>query len=186
MSYLTVTLLLPVLCIIIIITSTAASSVSRKCGDTLATPLPYSSFTSSSVYARGYGAGYAKLNRKQGAGGWSPLDTDRYQWLQVDLGSRKQVVDIVTQGRYSSSDWTSKYRLLYSDIQRNWRPYLQDGNIWTFEGNVNSEGVARHELQHTILARYIRFIPVDWNREGRIGVRLELYGCSYCSSLYYT
>ena len=65
-----------------------------------------------------------------GAGGWSPLDTDRYQWLQVDLGSRKQVVSVATQGRYSSSDWTSKYRLLYSDTQKNWRPYLQDGNIW--------------------------------------------------------
>jgi len=58
------------------------------------------------------------------------LDADRYQWLQVDLGSRKQVVAIATQGRYGSSDWTSKYRLLYSDTQKNWRPYLQDGNIW--------------------------------------------------------
>lgn len=58
------------------------------------------------------------------------MDTDRYQWLQVDLGSRKQVVAIATQGRYSSSDWTSKYRLLYSDTQKNWRPYLRDGNIW--------------------------------------------------------
>uniref|UniRef100_A0A3Q3JRT7 Contactin associated protein like 2b n=1 Tax=Monopterus albus TaxID=43700 RepID=A0A3Q3JRT7_MONAL len=150
-----------------------------KCENSLATPLPYSSFTSSSVYAQGCGAGYAKLNRKQGAGGWSPLDTDHYQWLQVDLGSRKQVVAIATQGRYSSSDWVSKYRLLYSDTQKNWRPCLQDGNIWTFEGNVNSEGVVRHELQHVILARYIRFIPLDWSREGRIGVRLELYGCSY-------
>lgn len=37
-----------------------------KCENSLATPLPYSSFTSSSVYAGGYGAGYAKLNRKQG------------------------------------------------------------------------------------------------------------------------
>uniref|UniRef100_A0A3Q1BXR7 Contactin associated protein like 2b n=1 Tax=Amphiprion ocellaris TaxID=80972 RepID=A0A3Q1BXR7_AMPOC len=152
---------------------------SGKCEDSLATPLPYSSFSSSSIYGRGYGAGYAKLNRKQGAGGWSPLDTDRYQWLQVDLGSRKQVVAIVTQGRYNSFDWTSKYRLLYSDTPKNWRPYLQDGNIWTFEGNINSEGIVRHELQHAILARYIRFIPLDWSREGRVGVRLEFYGCSY-------
>uniref|UniRef100_A0A3Q3XHF7 Uncharacterized protein n=1 Tax=Mola mola TaxID=94237 RepID=A0A3Q3XHF7_MOLML len=142
------------------------------------TPLPYSSFTCSSIYARGYGGGYAKLNQKQ-AGGWSPLDTDHYQWLQVDLGSRKQIVAIATQGRYSSADWTRRYRLLYSDTKKNWRPYLQDGNIWTFEGNVNSQGVVRHDFQHAILARYIRFIPVDWNREGRIGVRLELYGCSY-------
>ncbi|KAG7453711.1 contactin-associated protein-like 2 [Solea senegalensis] len=152
---------------------------SGKCEDSLATPLPYSSFSSSSAYAQGHGAGYAKLSRIQGSGGWSPSDTDRHQWLQVDLGSRKQVVAIATQGRYSSSDWTSKYQLLYSDNKKNWRPYLQDGNIWTFEGNMNSESVIRHELQHTILARYIRLVPLDWSREGRIGVRLELYGCSY-------
>ena len=72
---------------------------------------------------------------KLGAGGWSPLETNRNQWLQVDLGSRKQVVAIVTQGRYSSSDWTSKYRLLYSDTQKNWRPYLQDGNIWVSQNS---------------------------------------------------
>ncbi|KAM9323054.1 contactin-associated protein-like 2b [Pholidichthys leucotaenia] len=156
-----------------------SEAATGRCEDSLATPLPYSYFTSSSVYGQGYGAGYAKLNRKQDSGGWSPLDTDHYQWLQVDLGSRKQVVAIATQGRYSSSDWVSKYRLLYSDTQKNWRPYLQDGNIWTFEGNVNSEGVIRHELQHAIQARYIRFIPLAWSQEGRIGVRLELYGCSY-------
>ncbi|KAL6462881.1 hypothetical protein MHYP_G00293030 [Metynnis hypsauchen] len=65
-----------------------------------------------------------------GAGGWSPLDSDHYQWLQVDLGIRKQVTAIATQGRYSSSDWTTRYRLLYSDTGRNWKPYHQDGNIW--------------------------------------------------------
>ncbi|MGH0156391.1 UNVERIFIED_CONTAM: hypothetical protein FKN15_031543 [Acipenser sinensis] len=68
-----------------------------------------------------------------GAGGWSPLDSDHYQWLQVDLGSRKQVTAIATQGRYSSSDWVTQYRLLYSDTGRNWKPYHQDGNIWDYE-----------------------------------------------------
>lgn len=70
-----------------------------------------------------------------GAGGWSPLDSDHYQWLQVDLGSRKQVIAIATQGRYSSSDWTTRYRLLYSDTGRNWKPYHQDGNIWVSHQN---------------------------------------------------
>ena len=70
------------------------------------------------------------ITHSAGAGGWSPLDSDHYQWLQVDLGSRKQVSTIATQGRYSSSDWTTRYRLLYSDTGRNWKPYHQDGNIW--------------------------------------------------------
>lgn len=48
----------------------------------------------------------------------------------MDLGTRKQVSAVATQGRYSSSDWTTRYRLLYSDTGRNWKPYHQDGNIW--------------------------------------------------------
>uniref|UniRef100_A0A8C5CP98 Contactin-associated protein-like 2 n=1 Tax=Gadus morhua TaxID=8049 RepID=A0A8C5CP98_GADMO len=160
-----------------------ASTASRKCEDSLATPLPYSSFTGSSVYATGYGAGYAKLNRRGGSGGWSPVDADRYQWLQVDLGSRKKVVAVATQGRYSSADWTRRYRLLYSDTGKNWRPFLQDGNIWTFEGNSDSEGVTRHELLRSIVARYVRFVPLQWSKEGRMGLRVEVYGCSYWSDV---
>ncbi|TWW71089.1 Contactin-associated protein-like 2 [Takifugu flavidus] len=131
----------------------------EKCDEGLASSLPHTDFTSSSVFSNGYAPGYAKLNRRGEvvsltfflfpcsgpnppifpfaspnicacAGGWSPLDSDHYQWLQVDLGSRKQVVAIATQGRYSSSDWTTRYRLLYSDTGRNWKPYHQDGNIW--------------------------------------------------------
>lgn len=52
----------------------------------------------------------------------------------MDLGSRKHVVAVATQGRYGSSDWTSKYQILYSDSQKNWRPYLQDGNAWVRQG----------------------------------------------------
>ena len=61
-----------------------------------------------------------------------------------------------------------------------WYPACVSIYNQTFEGNMNSDGVVRHELQHAILARYIRLIPWDWNSEGRIGLRLELYGCSYC------
>ncbi|KAK7944742.1 hypothetical protein WMY93_000470 [Mugilogobius chulae] len=147
-SAITMLLILAFLCAL-----ESSAAASRRCEDSLATPLPYSFFSSSSVFGRDYGAGYGKLQRNQGAGGWVPLDSDRSPWLQVDLGGRRE---------------------------RNWRPYLQDGNIWTFEGNVNSEGVVRHELQHAVIARFLRLVPVSWSRDGRIGVRLELYGCAYC------
>ncbi|XP_008436883.2 contactin-associated protein-like 2 [Poecilia reticulata] len=113
-----------------------ALPTTQKCDEALASPLPHTAFTSSSVFSSGYAPGYAKLNRRGGAGGWSPLDSDHYQWLQVDLGSRRQVSAIATQGRYSSSDWTTQYRLLYSDTGRNWKPYHQDGNIWSFQADV--------------------------------------------------
>ncbi|KAK3540846.1 hypothetical protein QTP86_002353 [Hemibagrus guttatus] len=151
----------------------------EKCDEALATPLSHSAFSSSSVFTTGYTPEFAKLNRRGGAGGWSPLDTDHYPWLQVDLGSRKQVTAVATQGRYSSSDWTTRYRLLYSDTGRNWKPYHQDGNIWAFTGNSNTESVVRYDLQHVIVARFLRFIPLEWSEEGRIGLRIEIYGCMY-------
>ncbi|XP_061821492.1 contactin-associated protein-like 2a isoform X2 [Nerophis lumbriciformis] len=154
-----------------------------KCDDALALSLPHTAFTSSSVFSNGYAPGYAKLNRRGGAGGWSPLDSDHYQWLQVDLGSRKQVSAIATQGRYSSSDWTTRYRLLYSDSGRNWKPYHQDGNIWAFSGNSNSESSIRHELQHGVVTRFLRLVPLEWSKEGRIGLRIEVYGCMYWADM---
>ncbi|XP_061095583.1 contactin-associated protein-like 2a [Conger conger] len=157
----------------------AALPASPKCDEALATPLSQNAFTSSSVFSSSYAPVYAKLNKRGGAGGWTPLDSDNYPWLQVDLGSRKQIAAIATQGRYSSSDWTTRYRLLYSDTGRNWKPYHQDGNIWAFPGNSNTESVVRHDLQHSIVARYLRIIPLDWSGEGRIGLRIEIYGCPY-------
>ncbi|XP_077125246.1 contactin-associated protein-like 2 [Ranitomeya variabilis] len=156
-----------------------ATSDSQKCDEPLVAGLQPQSFKSSSVMSGIYAPVYAKLNRREGDGGWSPLDSDHYQWLQVDFGSRKQIRAIATQGRYSSSDWVSQYRLLYSDTARNWKPYHQDGNIWAFPGNMNSDTVVRHELQHPIVARYVRIVPLDWSGEGQIGLRVELYGCPY-------
>uniref|UniRef100_A0A8C7L230 Contactin associated protein 2 n=1 Tax=Oncorhynchus kisutch TaxID=8019 RepID=A0A8C7L230_ONCKI len=156
----------------------------QKCEEALSSPLPHTAFTASSVFTSGYAPGYAKLNRRGGAGGWSPQDSDSYPWLQVDLGNRRQVVAVATQGRYSSSDWTTRYRLLYSDTGRNWKPYHQDGNIWAFSGNSNTESVVRHDLAKGIMGRFLRFVPLDWSGEGRIGLRIEVYGCSYCLKTY--
>ncbi|XP_012517535.1 PREDICTED: contactin-associated protein-like 2 [Propithecus coquereli] len=151
----------------------------EKCDEPLVSGLSHVAFSSSSSMSGSYSPGYAKINKRGGAGGWSPSDSDHYQWLQVDFGNRKQISAIATQGRYSSSDWVTQYRMLYSDTGRNWKPYHQDGNIWAFPGNINSDSVVRHDLQHPIIARYVRIVPLDWNGEGRIGLRIEVYGCSY-------
>uniref|UniRef100_A0A3B3UN47 Contactin-associated protein-like 4 n=1 Tax=Poecilia latipinna TaxID=48699 RepID=A0A3B3UN47_9TELE len=34
-----------------------------------------------------------------------------------------------------------------------------------------------------VIARYLRLIPLDWNPTGRIGLRLEIYGCRYTSEV---
>ncbi|KAG8513175.1 Contactin-associated protein-like 5 [Galemys pyrenaicus] len=49
----------------------------------------------------------------------------------------------------------------------------------TFAGNVNSDSVMHHKLPHSVRARFIRFVPLEWNPSGKIGMRVEVYGCSY-------
>lgn len=52
--------------------------------------------------------------------------------------------------------------------------------LQAFTGNSNTESVVRYDLQHVIVTRFLRFIPLDWSEEGRIGLRIEIYGCMYC------
>uniref|UniRef100_A0A3Q3N8A4 Contactin associated protein family member 5 n=1 Tax=Mastacembelus armatus TaxID=205130 RepID=A0A3Q3N8A4_9TELE len=113
------------------------------------------------------------------AGGWSPLVTDQEPWLQVDLREQMEVTAVATQGRYDSWDWVSSYLLLYSDTGRVWKQYRhEDGS---FAGNVNSEAVVQNKLSHPVRTRFLRFVPLDWNPSGWMGLRVEVYGCSYKS-----
>uniref|UniRef100_A0A667WN70 Contactin associated protein like 3 n=1 Tax=Myripristis murdjan TaxID=586833 RepID=A0A667WN70_9TELE len=118
-----------------------------------------------------------------GAGGWSPLSSDSFQWLEVDLGGRTKITAVATQGRYGSSDWLTAYLLMFSDTGHNWKQYRQEDSIGAFPGNSNADSVVQHTLQQPVVARYLRLIPLDWNPNGRIGLRLETYGCPYISDV---
>uniref|UniRef100_A0A3B3VDH0 Contactin-associated protein-like 4 n=1 Tax=Poecilia latipinna TaxID=48699 RepID=A0A3B3VDH0_9TELE len=113
-----------------------------------------------------------------GAGGWSPLSSDRYQWLEVDLGERTKITAVATQGRYGSSDWLTSYQLMFSDTGHNWKQYRQEDSIGSFPGNSNADSVVQYKLQQPAVARFLRLIPLDWNPAGRIGLRLEAYRSS--------
>uniref|UniRef100_A0A3Q3WVP5 Uncharacterized protein n=1 Tax=Mola mola TaxID=94237 RepID=A0A3Q3WVP5_MOLML len=117
------------------------------------------------------------------AGGWSPLTSDRYQWLEVDLGERTKITAVATQGRYGSSDWLTSYLLMFSDTGHNWKQYRQEDSIGSFPGNSNADSVVQYKLQQPAIARFLRLLPLDWNPNGRIGLRLETYGCPYISDV---
>ncbi|TKS79391.1 Contactin-associated protein-like 4 [Collichthys lucidus] len=122
-------------------------------------------------------------NLHTGAGGWSPLTSDRYQWLEVSLGERTKITAVATQGRYGSSDWLTSYLLMFSDTGHNWKQYRQEDSIGSFPGNSNADSVVQYKLQQPAIARFLRLIPLAWNPSGRIGLRLETYGCPYTSDV---
>ncbi|XP_013913790.1 PREDICTED: contactin-associated protein-like 5 [Thamnophis sirtalis] len=102
-----------------------------NCEEPLILSLPASAFDSSSKLSNNHIPSFAKLIRRDGAGGWSPLDSSKEQWLQVDLGDRVEITGVATQGRYGSSDWTTSYSLMFSDTGRNWKQYRQEDIIWS-------------------------------------------------------
>uniref|UniRef100_A0A8D0D7J1 Contactin associated protein like 3 n=1 Tax=Sander lucioperca TaxID=283035 RepID=A0A8D0D7J1_SANLU len=157
--------------------------LTEVCDSALVSNLPPSSFRSSSQLSSSHAPGFAKLNRRDGAGGWSPHTSDRYQWLEVDLAQRTTITAVATQGRYGSSDWLSSYLLMFSDTGHNWKQYRQEDSIGSFPGNSNADSVVQYKLQQPAIARFLRLIPLDWNPSGRIGLRLETYGCPYTSDV---
>uniref|UniRef100_A0ABM5FST3 Contactin-associated protein-like 4 isoform X2 n=1 Tax=Pogona vitticeps TaxID=103695 RepID=A0ABM5FST3_9SAUR len=154
-----------------------------NCDDQLVSALPQSSFSSSSELSSSHSPGFARLNRRDGAGGWTPLISNKYQWLQIDFGERTEITAVATQGGYGSSDWVTSYLLMFSDSGRNWKQYHQEESIWAFSGNTNADSVVYYKLQHSIKARFLRFVPLNWNNNGRIGMRIEAYGCAYKSEV---
>ncbi|XP_061540117.1 contactin-associated protein-like 4 [Phycodurus eques] len=153
------------------------------CDSPLVSNLPHSSFRSSSQLSGSHGPVYAKVNRREGAGGWSPLISDEYQWLEVDLGRRTRITTVATQGRYGSSDWLTAYLLMFSDTGHNWRQHRQEDSFGALPGNSNADTVAQYKLEQMVVTRFLRLIPLAWNPNGRIGLRLEIYGCHYASDV---
>ncbi|XP_063741599.1 contactin-associated protein-like 4 isoform X1 [Eleginops maclovinus] len=167
----------------LLLCSSSRTTGAEVCDSSLVSNLPPSSFRSSSQLSSSHAPGFAKLNRRDGAGGWSPLTSDRYQWLEVDLGERTKITAVATQGRYGSSDWLTSYLLMFSDTGHNWKQYRQEDSIGSFPGNSNADSVVQYKLQQPTVARFLRLIPLDWNPSGRIGLRLETYGCPYTSGV---
>uniref|UniRef100_A0A8C8K2J6 Contactin associated protein like 3 n=1 Tax=Oncorhynchus tshawytscha TaxID=74940 RepID=A0A8C8K2J6_ONCTS len=60
---------------------------------------------------------------------------------------------------------------------------LQEDRIIAFTGNSNADSVVQFKLQQPVFARFLRLLPLDWNPNGRIGLRLEAYGCPYKSDV---
>uniref|UniRef100_A0A8W4F9H5 Contactin associated protein family member 5 n=1 Tax=Sus scrofa TaxID=9823 RepID=A0A8W4F9H5_PIG len=157
------------------------TAANYNCDDPLASLLSPMAFSSSSDLTGAHSP--AQLNRRAGTGGWSPADSNAQQWLQMDLGNRVEITAVATQGRHGSSDWVTSYSLMFSDTGRNWKQYKQEDSIWTFAGNMNADSVMHHKLLHSVRARFIRFVPLEWNPSGKIGMRVEVYGCSYKSDV---
>ena len=76
---------------------------------------------SSSWNSKTHGTSMISLNNAQNpdaanflAGAWRPGDDDQDPWVQVDLDDIVYVSGIVTQGRITTCDWVSQFKVKYT------------------------------------------------------------------------
>ena len=136
-------------------------------------------FTSSSV-RKNHHAKDARLNNKPSLptqwGAWCAQENDKTPWLQVDLKTVREISGVSTQGHpYIYLDaWTTQYKVNYSSNGIRWTRY---GNGKVLPGNIDINSIVTTQLRPTIFARYIKVMPVDWNRSSVPCFRIEIYEC---------
>ncbi|CAH3029915.1 unnamed protein product, partial [Porites evermanni] len=121
---------------------------------------------------------FGRLYNKTGSGAWVVRISDLSQWIQADVGrQRTRITRIATQGRYNYPQWVTKYNLQVSNDGENFQYYKEQDQTTNkvFTGNTDSNTVVSHNLNPSIMTRFIRFRPLAWRN--RISMRVELYGC---------
>lgn len=106
--------------------------------------------------------------------GW--VGNDSGSWLQIDLGEKRDVYAVATQGYRSTSYYISTFKLSYS-TDGNTFVYAQSKGSETFQGSVNYDMIQKHVLDTPVTARFLRFNPITWHSGGHPGLRVEVYGC---------
>ncbi|XP_048469115.1 discoidin, CUB and LCCL domain-containing protein 1 isoform X1 [Rhincodon typus] len=110
---------------------------------------------------------------------WAADSLTEDQWLQIDLGERKNVTGIVTKGSMTNgyNFYVKTYKVSYSRDGKTWRTYKtrnsKEGKI--FEGNMNDPQSVRNNFIPSFVGRYVRITPQTWYQ--RIAMKVELLGC---------
>ncbi|KAK7483904.1 hypothetical protein BaRGS_00024788, partial [Batillaria attramentaria] len=124
--------------------------------------IPKDQLTSSSSYDYTTEADRGRLDNKASGklqGAWVARSRDVDQWIQVDMKRLELVTGVVTQGHPSGPYWVTTFTVSTSTDGVSFTPYMERG-----------------QTQPTVLARYVRILPVSWH--GAIALRFDVLACT--------
>ncbi|KAM9532073.1 discoidin, CUB and LCCL domain-containing protein 1-like [Guaruba guarouba] len=109
---------------------------------------------------------------------WAAEPGSDAAWLELDLGTRRNITGIITKGSSEQHDYYVKsYCVSSSRDGKNWRPYRgssgQEDKV--FEGNTDSHGEVSNAFIPPIVGRYVRVTPQSWHQ--RMAMKVALLGC---------
>ncbi|KAK7810161.1 hypothetical protein U0070_026784 [Myodes glareolus] len=145
--------------------------------------IPDSQITASSSYktwnlrAFGWYPHLGRLDMQGKINAWTAQSNSDKEWLQVDLGTQRQVTGIITQGArdFGHIQYVASYKVAHSNDGVQWTIYEEHGTSKVFHGNSDNNSHKKNIFETPFMARYVRVLPVSWHN--RITLRLELLGC---------
>uniref|UniRef100_UPI00398E5086 discoidin, CUB and LCCL domain-containing protein 1 n=1 Tax=Pristiophorus japonicus TaxID=55135 RepID=UPI00398E5086 len=121
----------------------------------------------------------AQVSNKGYPWAWAASVLSEEEWLQIDLGERKNITGIVTKGSTNNdyNFYVKTYKISYSKDGNIWRTYKRKHSKEdkVFEGNVNYQQLARNNFIPSFVGRYIRISPQQWHH--RIALKVKVIGC---------
>ncbi|XP_064408169.1 discoidin, CUB and LCCL domain-containing protein 1 isoform X2 [Latimeria chalumnae] len=110
---------------------------------------------------------------------WAPEHSTEEEWLEIDLSVKKNITGIITKGtgKGQYNFYVKSYRIEFSKDGKSWRDYKtrSSGARKIFDGNTDNYQQVRNNFIPPIVGRYVRLVPLSWNR--RIAMKVELLGC---------
>ncbi|GFS09737.1 macrophage mannose receptor 1 [Elysia marginata] len=108
--------------------------------------------------------------------GWSPRQNTKADssYIQVDLGSIKQVTAVATQGSMSAQAWVRSFYLAFSLDGKVFRRRGEKQSM-LYQGNLDSVSVVKNELQSPVNARFVQLWPHEFHSS--IALRWEVFTC---------
>ncbi|XP_046839049.1 uncharacterized protein LOC124433295 [Xenia sp. Carnegie-2017] len=112
-------------------------------------------------------------------GAWCADENDPSPYLQIDLDRKRNISMVATQG-FTRGMFVKKYKLNYSTDAITWLAAHAKPDSVEFDGNKDNGTVKNQKLRQVVTARYVRFLPKDWNLYSVPSypcMRVEIYVC---------
>ncbi|XP_026558258.1 discoidin, CUB and LCCL domain-containing protein 1-like isoform X1 [Pseudonaja textilis] len=109
---------------------------------------------------------------------WAADHSSANEWLEIDLGKKRNITGIVTKGSsHKYNYYVKSYQVQFSRDGKNWKTYKSGGTKEEkiFEGNSDNYQEVSNAFIPPILARYLRVVPQSWNQ--RAALKVEVLGC---------
>ncbi|XP_029143188.1 discoidin, CUB and LCCL domain-containing protein 1-like [Protobothrops mucrosquamatus] len=109
---------------------------------------------------------------------WAADHSSANEWLEIDLGGKRNITGIVTKGSSQRYNYYVKsYQVQFSRDGKNWKTYKSGSTNEEkiFEGNSDNYQEVSNTFIPPILARYLRVVPQSWNQ--RAALKVGVLGC---------